>query len=52
MASTTLTRTVSSAGNTKTFTYSAWIKRGSVSSGQGIFGQGDQSSNNFNIRFE
>ena len=52
MASTTLTRTVSSAGNTKTFTYSAWIKRGSVSSGQGIFGQGDQSSNNFNIRLE
>jgi len=52
MASTTLTRTVSSAGNTKTFTYSAWIKRGSVSSGQGIFGQGDQSSNNFNIRFQ
>jgi hypothetical protein len=52
MASTTLTRTVSSAGNRKTFTYSAWIKRSNVSSGQGIFGQGDRSSSDFDIRFE
>ena len=55
-SSDTLTRTVSSAGNRRTFTYSGWIKRSTISTGQGIFGQGDYTSStgsdHFNIRFE
>jgi len=55
-SSDTLTRTVSSAGNRRTFTYSGWIKRSTISTGQGIFGQGaytsSTGSDHFNIRFE
>ena len=51
-SSDTLTRTVSSAGNRKTFTYSVWIKRGIVNAGMGLFGQGNRSSSDFDIRFE
>jgi hypothetical protein len=52
MASTYLTRTVSTIGNRKTFTYSGWIKRGIVSAGGGLFGQGNRSSSDFDIRLE
>jgi len=38
MASTYLTRTPSSAGNQKTWTWSAWIKRSKLSTNQVIFG--------------
>ena len=52
----TLTRTVSSASNRRTFTYSGWIKRGILGTGMGLFGQGDYSSStgsdHFNIRLE
>jgi hypothetical protein len=51
-SSDTLTRTVSTAGNRKTFTYSGWIKRGIVSAGYGLFGQGNRSSSDFDIRLE
>jgi hypothetical protein len=51
-SSDTLTRTVSIAGNRKTFTYSGWIKRGSVSAGYGLFGQGNRGSSDFDIRLE
>ena len=55
-SSDTLTRTVSSAGNRRTFTYSAWIKRGILGTGMGLFGQGAYSSStgsdHFNIRLE
>jgi hypothetical protein len=51
-SSDTLTRTVSTAGNRKTFTYSSWIKRGIVSAGYGLFGQGNRSSSDFDIRLE
>ena len=52
MATTYLTRTVSTTGNRKTFTYSGWIKRGIVSAGGGLFGQGNRSSSDFDIRLE
>ena len=52
----TLTRTVSSASNRRTFTYSGWIKKTILGTGIGLFGQGDYSSStgsdHFNIRFE
>jgi hypothetical protein len=51
-SSDTLTRTVSTSGNRKTFTYSGWIKRGIVSAGYGLFGQGNRSSSDFDIRLE
>jgi hypothetical protein len=51
-SSDTLTRTVSTSGNRKTFTYSGWIKRGIVSAGYGLFGQGNRSNSDFDIRLE
>ena len=48
MASTYLSKTPSSAGNRKTFTFSTWIKRSNLSSAQTIF-MGGQSDGNNNI---
>jgi len=52
MASTYLTRTPSSAGNLKKWTWSAWIKK-SLSDGAdvGVFGQYVDSNNYFRIRY-
>ena len=47
MASTYLTRTPSSSGNRKTFTFSFWFKRSSLSSNQVIYNQYN-SSNGYN----
>ena len=49
MASTYLTRTPSSAGNRKTWTYSAWIKLGSTATMQ-LFSAGVDSSNYNSLR--
>ena len=53
MANSYLSRSVSSAGNRKTFTLSAWVKRGIISSGEhNIFGNSDSSYNNgFVVKF-
>ena len=53
MANSYLSRSVSSAGNRKTFTLSAWVKRGIISSGEhNIFGNSDSSYNNgFAVKF-
>jgi len=53
MANSYLNRTVSSAGNRKTFTLSAWVKRGKISSGEhNIFGNSDSSyDNGFVVKF-
>ena len=48
MATTYLSKTPSSAGNRKTFTFSTWIKRSNLSSAQTIF-MGGQSDGNNNI---
>ena len=47
MASTYLTRTPSSSGNRKTFTFSFWFKRSKLSSNQNIYNQYN-SSNGYN----
>ena len=47
MANTYLTRTPSSSGNRKTFTFSFWFKRGSLGSNQYIYTQYN-SSNSYN----
>jgi hypothetical protein len=39
-----LNRTPGSASNRKTWTFSAWIKRSTISTGQRIFSQGDHTS--------
>ena len=52
MASTYLTRTPSSAGNRKTFTWSAWVKRCSVDSTHYMVTQGADSNNNWTILFD
>jgi hypothetical protein len=48
-----LTRTPSSAGNRRTFTFSAWVKRGSSldTSDKVIFGAGTANDADFRIRF-
>jgi len=51
MASTYLTRTPSSAGNRKTFTFSAWIKRAKLGSTQYFVSQGTDSNNNWTMGF-
>ena len=53
MASTYLTRTPSSAGNRKTFTFSAWFKRSDLDGRNFVFsgGQNDQYQNDFGIEF-
>jgi hypothetical protein len=49
-ASAYLNRTPPTAGNTKTFTYSAWVKRGSLSSLQNLISS-VQSGNSDSLRF-
>jgi hypothetical protein len=44
-ASAYLNRTPASAGNRKTWTWSAWVKRGALGSDYGIFSAGTNSSN-------
>ena len=51
MASTKLTRTPSSAGNRKTWTFSTWFKRSNISSGQKIFSAQGDGSNVFESYF-
>ena len=51
MASTYLSRTPSSTGNQQIFTFSAWVKRTSLSSGY-IFSQGYDSNNNNILYFK
>ena len=46
MALTYITRTPSSAGNRKIFTFSGWIKRSKIGVGQQIIGQSTESSGN------
>ena len=46
-----LSRTPSSAGNTRTFTISAWVKRSSFGSGHTIFSVGPSGSNLFALYF-
>ena len=52
MASTYLTRTPSSAGDRKTFTFSTWIKRSSSSANQMLLVQSSSSSNFSFMRFK
>ena len=49
---TTLTRTPSSAGNRKTWTFSAWVKRGPYAVDSAIFNAGGGGSPNTTIRFD
>jgi hypothetical protein len=51
MASTKLTRTPGSAGNRKTWTFSAWIKKGKVSAEQGLLWSNPDTNNHTAIRF-
>ena len=51
MASTYLSRTPSSTGNQQIFTFSAWVKRASLSSGY-IFSQGYDGNNNNILYFK
>ena len=41
-----MTRTPSSAGNRRTWTFSCWLKRGNISSTHALFNSGADSSNN------
>ena len=50
-SNTELSRTPSSAGNRKTFTWSGWVKRGDLSSTQGRLFGGGNTSNYFSIYF-
>ena len=51
MASTYLTRTPSSSGNRKTWTFSTWFKRSKIAAGQKIFCVQGDSSNLFECYF-
>ena len=51
MASTYLTRTPSSTGNRQTFTFSAWLKKATTDVDLGVFGEFENSSNRFRIKF-
>jgi len=51
MATTYLTRTPSSSGNRKTWTFSAWFKRSKIAAGQKIFCVQGDSSNLFECYF-
>ena len=46
-----LSRTPSSAGNRRTFTYSVWIKRGNLGTQQRFFSAASASNNEFHINF-
>ena len=50
-ASASFSRTPGSATNQKTWTWSAWVKRGSIADG-GIFSAGTSGTSYFNIRFQ
>jgi hypothetical protein len=50
-ASAYLSRTFPSAGNRKTWTYSAWVKRGGLGR-QSLLATPDTASTNFNIQFD
>ena len=52
MASTYLYRDISSASNRRTWTWSAWIKRSSISSNQSLFTSRSDNSNYDTIRLE
>jgi len=47
-----LSWTPSSAGNRKTWTFSAWVKRGNLGGQQFVFGDSDNSANLTYLRFE
>ena len=47
-----MTRTPSSAGNRRTFTFSTWIKRGALSTDQVVFGSYINTTNYFLIYFD
>jgi hypothetical protein len=46
-----LTFTPASAGNRRTFTFSAWVKRGNIGTSQALFGTGSSSTNYSEIYF-
>ena len=46
-----LNRTPASAGNRKTWTWSAWVKRGAIADGV-LFSVGTSGSSYFNLRFQ
>lgn len=50
-ASAYLNRTPASAGNRKTWTWSAWVKRGAIADGV-LFSVGTSGSSYFNLRFQ
>jgi hypothetical protein len=50
-ATASFSRTPASASNQKTWTWSGWVKRGSIDDG-GLFSAGTSGSNYFNIRFQ
>jgi hypothetical protein len=50
-ASASLTRTPASAGNRKTWTWSGWVKRGTLSATQGIFSANTDDNNKFFAQF-
>ncbi len=52
-ASAYLSRVVASYGNLKTFTFSGWVKRGSIGTGvsQGVFMTASDTNNYFNVMF-
>jgi len=52
MASTYLSRTPSSAGNRRIFTFSAWVKRSNPSGVDMIFQQGSDTANRFGLNFQ
>ena len=51
MASTSLSKTFASAGNQKTFTFSAWIKRSGISGSMTMFGAGADDNNRLLLAF-
>ena len=52
MASTYLSKTFASAGNRKTYTFSAWVKRSSLGTDQVLFNAGGSGNPNTTIRFD
>ena len=44
-----LSKTFASAGNRKTFTWSAWVKRGNTTTKNWLFGAGTDSSNEMHL---
>ena len=51
MASTVLTRTPSSNGSQRIMTFSAWVKKSSISGESSFFSTGSNSSNLFALYF-